>query len=96
MRIEPHSDAFPVEMLCLRFAKDWSDNFKDEMLSLEETWEDVMTGFQEMTGVIEEMKEADKPEETRENDVRIAGSYEIKSTEVISDAYKSGDTVRNP
>lgn len=58
MLIEPQSDAFPVEMLCLRFAKDWSDNFKDEMLSLEETWEDVMTGFQEMTGVIEEMKEA--------------------------------------
>ena len=48
--------------------------------------------MQEVSQYIEEMKEADKPEETRENDVRIAGSYEIKSTEVISDAYKSGDT----
>lgn len=48
--------------------------------------------MQEVSQYIEEMKEADKPEETRENDVKIAGSYEIKSTEVISDAYKSGDT----
>ena len=48
--------------------------------------------MQEVSQYIEEVKEADKPEETRENDVKIAGSYEIKSTEAISDAYKSGDT----
>ncbi len=48
--------------------------------------------MQEVSQYIEEVKEAEKPEETRENDVKIAGSYEIKSTEAISDAYKSGDT----
>lgn len=58
MYIDPQSDTFSGEMLCLKFAKDWSENFKDEMLSLEETWEDVVNGFQEMTGFIEEMEEA--------------------------------------
>lgn len=48
--------------------------------------------MQEVSQYIEEVKEAEKPEETRENDVKIAGSYEIKSTEAISDAYKSKDT----
>ena len=58
MYIEPQSDVFSGDMLCLKFAKDWSENFKDEMHSLEEAWEDVMTGFQEMKGVIEEMEDA--------------------------------------
>lgn len=54
------------------------------------------SSFNEMkniTAYIEEQKRL-KAEEgiTKENDVKIAGSYEIKSTEDISDAYKSGDT----
>ncbi|MCR5373783.1 MAG: hypothetical protein K6E39_00245 [Lachnospiraceae bacterium] len=51
--------------------------------------------FNEMKGItayIDEQKKL-KAEEgiTKENDVKIAESYEIKSTEAISDAYKSGD-----
>lgn len=51
--------------------------------------------FNEMkniTAYIDEQKKL-KAEEgiTKENDVKIAESYEIKSTEAISDAYKSGD-----
>ena len=52
--------------------------------------------FNEMkniTAYIDEQKKL-KAEEgiTKENDVKIAESYEIKSTEDISDAYKSADT----
>ena len=54
------------------------------------------SSFKEMkniTAYIDEQKRL-KAEEgiTKENDVKIADVYEIKSTEVISDAYKSGDT----
>lgn len=54
------------------------------------------SSFKEMkniTAYIDEQKKL-KAEEgiTKENDVKIADVYEIKSTEVISDAYKSGDT----
>ena len=48
--------------------------------------------MQEVSQYITELQAEPKEEETRENDVKIAGSYEIKSTEAISDAYKNGDT----
>lgn len=48
--------------------------------------------MQEVSQYITELQAEPKEEETRENDVKIADSYEIKSTEAISDAYKSKDT----
>lgn len=42
----------------------------------------------DLSDLIEEQK---AEEETKENDVTIAGEYEIRATTQISDAYKSGD-----
>lgn len=44
----------------------------------------------ELIGKIEKI-ENPEPEETKENDVCIAGNYYIRDTSAISDAYKSGD-----
>ncbi len=58
MYAEPQRNTSSDEMLCLKFSKLWSENFKDEMLSLEEAWEDVTAGFKEMEDAIEWMQTA--------------------------------------
>ncbi|MBQ7076867.1 MAG: transglutaminase domain-containing protein [Lachnospiraceae bacterium] len=51
-----------------------------------------VSSYNSITAYVKEMHDKEIPEETRENDVKIAESYKIMSTEDISDAYKSGDT----
>ena len=46
------------EMLCLKIPKNWSENFKEEMLNMVESWEDILTEFQEMEQSIDWMKKA--------------------------------------
>lgn len=52
-----------------------------------------MTKSAEVAAVSAEIDDEDHDESTtKENDVTIGGEYVIRSTENISDAYKSGDT----
>ncbi|MBO4289677.1 MAG: hypothetical protein J5865_06215 [Lachnospiraceae bacterium] len=57
--------------------------------------EEVRTRFSLVQSNMDSMREAlekkDEPEETKENEVTIAGQYVIRATTQISDAYLSGD-----